>query len=252
MRRTAWTSLVLGFGLLTVTAKPVKTAAAAKGDYVILLHGSGRTAWSMKRLELRLKHSGYRVINESYPSWNTPVEKLAEDYLAKLLRERITDPGTRVHFVTHSLGGILVRQYLARHDLPQLGRVVMLGPPNGGSEVVDHLRTWGLTRTLLGTSRLPLGTGAADLPRRLGPVQFECGIIAGDRSLNPLLSRWLPRPNDGKVSVASARVDGMRDFLVVHHTHTWMMQRESVIRQVLAFLQTGNFERPLASGRAVG
>jgi hypothetical protein len=198
----------------------------------------------MKRMEHFLTEHGYNVINVTYHSRRSSVDELAEKHLKHLLESRVIDDGRKVHFVTHSLGGIIVRQYLSKHKIKNLGRVVMLAPPNHGSEIIDRLRANSITRNFLGASARELGTGADGLPTKLGPVQFPCGVIAGDRSLNPLLSSLLPCPNDGKVTVASARVDGMQGFLVVHGTHTWLMCKQSVMNQTLSFLQSGYFSEP--------
>lgn len=212
-------------------------------EVVVLLHGMGRTSLSMKRLEWALTDRGYRVVNVSYPSMRFDVAHLADKHLRPALEEIPKTSTGRVHFVTHSLGGIMVRHYLATHTVTNLGRVVMLGPPNQGSELADRLKRWPLCRFFASPCGLQLGTGPDDLPNKLGPVRFEVGVIAGDRSLNPLFSRLIPGPDDGKVSVASARLEGMKDFLVVHHSHTWLPWRKPVIRQVIAFLETGRFER---------
>src|SRR5579872_3509539 len=218
--------------------------AEPAGDYAVLLHGLGRTAISMKGLERHLKRQGYRVVNVAYPSKRFSVEYLSDVCLQGMLEKRISDPAARIHFVTHSLGGIILRRYLSCHHLENLGRVVMLAPPNQGSEIIDRLKTCALIRKVLGPAMLELGTGPDDFPGRLGPVHFECGVIAGDRSLNPFLSRLLPGPNDGKVTVASTWVPGVQDSLVLHSTHTWMMWRERTLRQTALFLRSGHFDQP--------
>ncbi len=242
--------LLLGLMLVLPACCPDKAHAAAtaspRGDYVVLLHGLGRTPLSMKRLEWSLQQAGYRVVNLSYPSTRVTIEQAARDYLAEGLRDRISDPAAKVHFVTHSLGGIVLRQYLAEHTLPNLGRVVMLAPPNHGSELADHWKPHASYAFFTGPSGQQLGTDASSIPLRLGPANFELGIIAGDRSLNPRFSAHIPGPNDGKVSVASARLEGMRDFLVVHHSHTWLPWCNSAVRGVLEFLATGTFTRASA------
>jgi pimeloyl-ACP methyl ester carboxylesterase len=235
---TAMTTVLLGF---TRTMAFGETERVNTGDYVVLLHGMDRTALSMMRAEFYLKRQGYQIINVNYPSRRYTVEQLSENYLAPLLEKKITDKQCRVHFVTHSLGGIIVRQYLATHSLSNIGRVVMLGPPNHGSGIINFMRSHALTRIFLSATGHELGTTEKDLPARLGPVTFECGVIAGDRSLNPFLSAFLNGPNDGKVTVESAKVSGMRDFLKVHFSHTWLMWREATLRQTLTFLQTGYF-----------
>jgi triacylglycerol lipase len=219
------------------------TKTPQRGDYVVLLHGMGRTALSMKRMQYHLESHGYRVVNLSYCSRRLNVAQLSENYLRPLLEQKITDPTVKVHFVTHSLGGIILRQYLTEHSMNSLGRVVMLTPPNHGSEIIDCMRSNPISRPFLGASFRELGTGTDDAPNRLGPIHFECGVIAGDRSLNPFLGSLVPRPNDGKVSVASARVEGMSDFIVLHSTHTWLMWRGKTLRQTLCFLKSGHFCR---------
>jgi triacylglycerol lipase len=192
----------------------------------------------MKRVEWALRKQGYCVINVSYPSTRLSVEAAAAR-LDEVLRERIPDPNATIHFVTHSLGGIVLRQYLATHKLTNIGRVVMLAPPNQGSELADRLKDNILYRFATGPAGQQLGTDSSSLPAQLVPADFDLGVIAGDRSLNPLFSAWIPGPDDGKVSVESTRLDGMRDFLIVHHTHTWMMWRTEVIGAVVRFLQAG-------------
>jgi pimeloyl-ACP methyl ester carboxylesterase len=197
----------------------------------------------MKLLEWRLRREGYRVINVSYASTRRTIQELANVWLAGLLERRLPDRAVKVHFVTHSLGGIIVRQYL--HDHPaearRVGRVVMLAPPNHGSELADLLQRNFLFKLWCGPVRRQLGTDAASVPRQLGPASCEVGVIAGDRCLNPLAALFLPRPNDGRVSVRSARLEGMADFLVTHHTHTCIMWNNDVADAVARFLETGHF-----------
>jgi len=225
---------------------PAPVLAAAPGETVILLHGLGRTRWSFWRMEQALRRDGYRVVNVTYASREKSIEDLARDYLAPLVAAQAAAP--RLHFVTHSLGGILLRCYLRDHPIPNLGRVVMLAPPNAGSELADVLKPTWLYRTVNGPAGQQLGT-ADGLPRALGrwPADAgELGIIAGDVSLNPLFSAQLPGPNDGKVTVASARLEGMKEFLVVPHSHTWLAWRTPVIASVRTFLRTGRFPSPAA------
>jgi hypothetical protein len=141
------------------------------------------------------------------------------------------------------MGGIVLRFYLEKHELVNLGRVVMLSPPNQGSELADWMAENPVLDRFLGPSAEQLGTGPESLPQRLGPVDFEVGIIAGDRTLNPLFSRVIPGADDGKVAVERTKVEGMADFLVVPHTHTYIMMRESVIAQVIHFIEHGDFYR---------
>ena len=212
-----------------------------EGDYVVLLHGLGRTTVSMKRLEWALEKAGHRVINESCPSIRLSIQDAARCWLGRILKERTPDRTARIHFVTHSWGGIVLRQYLAEQKIENLSRVVMLAPPNQGSELADKLKGNLLYQFITGPSGQQLGTDASSAPRRLGRADFALGIIAGDRTLNPAFSAWIPGPDDGKVSVRSTQLPGMRDWLVVHHSHTWMAWRKDVTVAVRQFLARGHF-----------
>ncbi len=117
----------------------------------------------------------------------------------------------------------------------------MLAPPNQGSEVVDNWKNVPGYSLLNGPAGAQLGTGPASVPLSLGPVTYPVGIIAGDKTLNPILSLSLPDPDDGKVSVERTKVEGMTDFLVVPHTHPLIMRSDDVIQQVLYFLRNGEF-----------
>jgi pimeloyl-ACP methyl ester carboxylesterase len=215
------------------------SASTAQAEVVVLLHGLGRSDRSMQPLAERLGEAGYAVRNLDYPS----TEATPEELTALLARElgACCAGAPRLHFVTHSLGGVLVRAYLADHHPANLGRVVLLAPPNHGSELVDALAETTLLRALLGPTAAELGTGAQSLPNRLPAPWFEVGVIAGTRSLSPLGAYVVPGEDDGTVSVASTRLDGMRDFLVVDASHTFIMRDERVGAQVIEFLRAGHF-----------
>jgi triacylglycerol lipase len=213
---------------------------------LVLVHGLGRTKRAMTALARAGRRRGYQVLNFGYPSRRSGIEENAA-LLAECIR-RDAERGV-IHFVTHSLGGIIVRHAVASEKIPaaRLGRVVMLAPPNAGSEIADAFtQTPGLRRVgpvLLGPALTQLGTSATALVNRLPPVPFECGVIAGTRSLNPLFSALIDGPSDGKVGVARAEVPGMRDFLEVPHSHTFLMSAPAVIDQTFAFLEHGRFAR---------
>lgn len=240
MRRCWLASLLVATAARAATGTPA-LARPKPAEGVILLHGLARTAASMRPLEQALNASGYVVLNIDYPSRARAIEPLSEEVVSAALADERLRGCARVHFVTHSLGGILVRQYLARHREPRLGRVVMLGPPNRGSEVVDRLRGWWVFRQLNGPAAQQLGTDSQSVPNQLPAVTFELGVIAGDRSINGINSLIIPGPDDGKVSIENTKVAGMKDHLVLHLTHPLMMRNRQVIAAVLAFLQTGRF-----------
>jgi pimeloyl-ACP methyl ester carboxylesterase len=215
------------------------TVAAA--DAVILLHGLGRSAASMQKLESKLTAAGYTVINADYASRTAGVVQLSQEIIPAALADPRLKTCGKIHFVTHSLGGILVRAYAAMRPIPKLGRVVMLGPPNQGSEVVDRLKNWRAYKFVTGPAGQELGTSPDSIPNQLGPVGFELGIIAGDRSINWINSMMIKGADDGKVSVERTKVAGMKEQLTVHVTHPMMMRNRSVIEATLRFLATGSF-----------
>ncbi len=189
----------------------------------------------------RLRAEGYEVLNLDYPSRRASIEELARKAIGGALDDSRLATCSKVHFVTHSMGGILVRSYFSTHRDRRLGRVVMLGPPNQGSEVVDRLSWTKAFQWLNGPAGGELGTGKNSTPNRLGPVDYELGVISGDRSINWINSLMIPGPDDGKVSVERTKVAGQRDHVVAHVTHPFMMRDRFVIESTLRFLRTGRF-----------
>ena len=215
---------------------------------VVLLHGLGRTAGSMEKVGQALRDEGYRIVNLDYPSTREAIGVLAKDHLKPVV-DRITSAGQTVHFVTHSLGGILVRSLMAEHGGGKVGKVVMLSPPNQGSEVAEHLQHNPLYRNFLGPAGQELGLAPDATPLQLGAADFDLGIICGGRTSDPWFAALFNGPNDGKVSVARARLAGMNDFLVLPHGHTFIMQQPDVILQVSRYLDKGSFSHSNSSSR---
>jgi hypothetical protein len=211
-------------------------------ECVVLLHGLNRSWRAMNRLAEALQAEGFTTANVDYPSQAGPVEVLAPMAVGTGVRECRATGATRIHFVTHSLGGILLRYQHAHDPIPELGRVVMLAPPNQGSEVIDRTRDWPGAELFGGEAALQLGTDDQSIPAQLGPVDFELGVIAGSGTINPWMSAMLPDPDDGKVSVVRTQVDGMDDFLIVDTNHNFITRGKDVIRNTTSFLKTGAFE----------
>lgn len=220
---------------------------------VLLLHGLARSAGSMAPLAAYLDANGFEVHNLDYESTEHPPEELVVMLRAEVQR-CCARGATPLHFVTHSLGGIVVRAYLAGSKPERLGRVVQIAPPNSGSEIVDAIGDNALFEALLGETATRLGTDAGSFPNSIGAPDYELGVIAGSSSINPIGSALLSGPNDGTVTIDSARLDGAADFLVVDANHTFIMQDEAVMAQVAHFLRVGRFEHgaPAASSEAAG
>lgn len=209
---------------------------------MLLLHGLARTKRSMEPMARFLVRQGYIVHNQGYASRSAPIRQLAATALTAGI-SRLAGQGVETfHVVTHSMGGILLRSYLAAQPLHRLGRVVMLSPPNQGSELVDALGRFFWFRLVFGPAGCQLGTGGDGVPGRLGAVDFPLGVITGNRPAIGL-GRFFPGPNDGKVAVARAQVAGMSDFLVLPCGHSLIMRKRTVKEQVLQFLRTGRFTR---------
>ena len=229
--------------LATLSLLPGPSYSSTTQECVIVLHGLGRTAWSMSRIEAALSDENYLVWNEGYPSTSDNIETLSDTTIKEGLKFCSANNTDATHFVTHSLGGILVRQYLQHNSIENIGRIVMLSPPNQGSEVADLLKNYSLYQLVLGPAAGQLGTGEGSLIRQLKPVKGEIGIITGDNSSDPWFSPVIPGEDDGKVSVESAKLEEMSDFITVHNGHTFIMRDDSVINQILYFLKHGSFNK---------
>lgn len=227
--------------LVAQTADAVESEQ--QGECVILLHGLARTSASMSTMAERLREAGYTVRNKDYPSRHNRIEEIAGPAVEDGLKFCRNQKAKRIYFVTHSLGGILVRYYLSRNKIPELGRVVMLAPPNQGSKVVDKFSSMPGFKLINGPAGYQLGTDKNSIPLQLGPADFEVGIIAGDYTINFILSTAFDEPNDGKVAVDDTKLDGMKDFIVVHRSHPFIMQGGEVIEQVKYFLLHGRFNK---------
>lgn len=207
----------------------------AARERVLLLHGIGRSPASLAKLERGLAAAGFETLNLGYPSRTASLEQLA-DHVWREANVFLDRNGGPLHIVTHSMGGLVARALIAKYRPMALGRMVMLAPPNQGSEIADLLHQTWLYRRVYGPAGAQLITGP--MPR----VDFPLGVIAGDRSLDPFCWLIIPGPNDGKVSVARTAIGGMADHAVLHATHTFMARNPRVLALTIRFLRHGRFD----------
>jgi triacylglycerol lipase len=235
-------TILVGCGAVS-RSKKMLPANIVKNECVILLHGLGRTYHSMDKMQTTLTHAGYHTINFDYPSRKESIEQLASEYIPAAIDQCNELDPVQIHFVTHSLGGIVLRMAVKQKRPKKLGRVVMLSPPNQGSEAVDDLKERWYFSWLNGPAGQELSTSEDSTPNQLGPVDYPVGIIIGDR--HAFFDAWLLKlfqgANDGKVSVERAKLDGMTDFIVVHESHSFIMKSELVQSQTIEFLNNGAF-----------
>jgi len=225
---------------------PSRGVADGERDMVVLLHGLGRSSWAMWLLAKRLRDAGFLVERVGYSSLlQSPDEIIAE--VSRQIGACCADQGFRLHFVGHSLGGLVIRAFLQGHRIEHLGRVVLIGTPNQGSVLVDRFQDHCLLE-LLGPSIGALGTDSDGLPSRLGAPDYPVGVIAG-RVERPVDGPLLPGDDDGLVAVESTKLDGMTDFIVVDSGHSALRYDSRVAMQVISFLRHGRFDH---SGPATG
>ncbi|MCC6597963.1 MAG: alpha/beta hydrolase [Alphaproteobacteria bacterium] len=230
-----------------VTAKPSSQSQADDKGLIVLLHGILRSRTDMLPLSRFFKKQGYETANILYPSRILDLKGLSE-FVAEKIRLHTNYRADRpLHFVTHSMGGLIARYYIDRYAPENLGRVVMLSPPNMGSDLADALDG----NIVLGPLyRRAFGPASGQLTTKYlhtdAAIAYPLGIIAGSRSINPLspflLSRRKFGPHDGIVPVARTKIEGMSDHITLPTTHTFMMFNPAVMRQTLCFLQNGRFK----------
>jgi pimeloyl-ACP methyl ester carboxylesterase len=208
---------------------------------VVLLHGIAVGSWTLKKLERALRRRGFATLNLDYASRKKPLEALADD-IHQPIAEFAGHIDGPLHFVGHSMGGLLARLYVAKYRPARLGRVVLLGTPNGGSEIADLLQQSSIYRWFFGPAGLQLTTDPENALASLPALDYPVGIVAGNFSLYPISSLFiLPRPNDGRVSVESSKLADMTDHITVRASHAGLTRHRAAIDQTISFLHGGRF-----------
>jgi pimeloyl-ACP methyl ester carboxylesterase len=182
------------------------------------------------------------VINFGYPSTEESIEIIA----ALLNKEIASIPNGRksVNFVTHSMGSIVVRYYLAHYRVKNLKRVVMIAPPNRGSIIVSYLKNWPPYRWFFGEAGQELTRAPESLPNILPAPPCEFGIITGGLGNSIGFNPLIPGDDDGTIGVDETRLPGAGDFIQIKGQHSTLLMQTSVIDNVAAFLESGKFLSP--------
>jgi triacylglycerol lipase len=222
-----------------------KQPSPAKNDeYVVILHGIARSKDHMADLAEFLQQNGYHTVNINYPSTKYPLKKLSQ-----IIQKEITSqvpPKSTVNFVGYSMGGLLIRIILQDAQYENLGKAVQLAPPNNGSEVADFIKNNWLYQKIYGPAGQQLTTDQKRINHLLnGKITYPLGVIAGNFSIDPISSAIIPGDDDGKVSIASTKIDGMQDHIIIKSSHTFFPSNKNVQKQVLHFLKFGKFKKPL-------
>jgi pimeloyl-ACP methyl ester carboxylesterase len=230
------------FLLIFLLIQNPQNSAASKGDYVVVLHGIARSSDSMKKMVSHLTSHGYDTLNIDYPSTKLSLEELVEHINREVLSFNF-DFNRKIHFVSYSMGGLLVRGLLSKYPPNNLGRVVMLAPPNLGSEATDFWKDKWIYKYIYGPAGQQITTDQSNLKNFFGKIDYELGIIAGDRSIDPFHSFIIPGTDDGKVAVERTKVEKMKDHIVIHATHTFIMNNKKALHQTTNFLNKGQFSK---------
>lgn len=215
--------------------------APNKNELVVLFHGILRTARCMAKLAKGLENQGFTTLNIDYPSTRYDLSELVN--IVNLEIQQHSDGYEKIHFVGYSMGGLLIRALLNEVRFNHLGRVVLLAPPNNGSEVADLLKNNFIFRKLYGPAGQQLVTGGQDVQLLFGKVYYPVGILAGTRTIDPFSSFLIKGANDGKVSVESTKLDEMTDHLCINTNHNYFPKHKAVIEQTIYFLLRGQFHR---------
>ena len=219
--------------LACLLVAPSKIAPPPQAEEtVVLIHGMGRTRASLWMLERRLKKAGYEMLNFPYSVRDENLDQIT-DRLQQYVRDNVKTE--RYHFIGHSLGNIIVRNGFKKEYRPGLSRIVMLTPPNKSPNLAKQFKDFDLYQWIFGDSGQKLASDA--FYETLPVPKVEFGVIAGNKSSGLLLDG----PSDGTVTVEDTKLDGMTDFLVLHHSHTFFMDSEDTADACVRFLQTGKF-----------
>lgn len=234
---------IIIFSIILYAFRPIQVAEILENekDCVVLIHGFLRMPSSMENMAKFLNENGYRTINIDYPSHKYDIDTVADKFLKPAILGYCPEPDRQIHFVTHSLGGLILRHYLKDNQPENLRKIVMIAPPNKGSELADLLNENPFGEKLLGPILPELTTQIQNLPPKIDIPEIKIGIIAGTKSINPLANKIIKGKHDSTVSVESTKMENMTDFMEIERSHTFITDQEEVKTAVLNFFTTEKF-----------
>ena len=215
----------------------------SSNDFVIILHGLRGKSASFVKLEQALLEQGLNVCRIDYPSKNGTIQALADNAIAEAISRCERANSDTLFFIAHSMGAILVRYFLQEHHVHNLGSVVLLSPPNHGIELIDTFDGCRLFRQFNGPAGMQMGAREDGFIQDLKKPDYAVGVIMSKKSINPIASAFIPGKDDGRVSIESAKLDGMTDFVLVNSNHQVVMKKQETIDHIISFIQTGRFDR---------
>lgn len=212
-------------------------------ECVVLLHGFGRSSFSLGRINSNLQEHGYKTLPIDYPSRRFHVFQLVEQFIMPKINKEISSC-SKIHFVGYSMGGIMVRYIIANHRPKNLGRVVYIATPHTGVEVVNNLGKYIWFKTIFGPAVQDLAVGTEFLKKLPPAADYESGVISGNFSVNPFTSLFLiSGDDDGTISVESTKINGMKDHIILNSTHNMLLYNQEVIEEVEYFIRNGEFRK---------
>ena len=210
-------------------------------ECVVLVHGLWRSGFAMRSIANDLEDHGYQTVSVDYPSTQNEIPELVQNYLIGGYDECVQTGAEKIHLVSHSMGGILIRHFLQDFTLPIGSRVVMLSPPNQGSELSERFGDTWWYQWAVGPAGVSLSSKQQGIITQLAEIDEPVGIIAAYRDWSLWPDEWLPQPNDGTVSVESMKLAEMDDFILVNSGHAMMRFNDEVQGQIRQFLALGKF-----------
>ncbi|MDX1917369.1 MAG: hypothetical protein SFT68_05245 [Rickettsiaceae bacterium] len=221
----------------------LQSAYAHGVECVVLVHGFGKGRFSMGRFNSYFIEHGYKTIPVNYASRAYDIKYLAEYEVLPQIEEE-SSVCSKIHFVGFSMGGVITRYILAFHRPDNLGRVVFIGSPHAGTELVDYFGQYKWISNLLGPAAMDLHSQSQFLNSVPNYVDYTAGVISGNFSLSPL--GWVvfsAKESDGTVSVESSKIEGMSDHLILKTSHTRLPYSPRVLEETLYFISKGEFRK---------